>query len=332
MLGPVTTEQHGRPRQPRASRPARANLARFAWLSVATAVLTITLKLAAYRLTGSVGLLSDAAESVVNLAAALVAVLVLQVAARPADHDHHFGHTKAEYFSAATEGVMIFVAALFIVVTAVGRFLSPQPLENVGVGLVVTAVAAVLNAAVALVLVRAGRRYRSITLTADSRHLLADVWTSAGVIVGVLLVSVTGWQRLDPVVALLVGCNIIWTGWRLVNESVSGLMDRAMSPVNHQRLNAILDSMTTPEVHFHALRTREAGHQQFVSVHVLVPGAWTVQRGHDLLEHVETRLLTEFEHLEVTTHLEPMEDPRSYEPDGMGVRPYGRDQEASDAG
>jgi len=324
----VTTDEHDAHRRPRAPRPVRANLASFAWLSVAAALVTITLKFAAYRLTGSVGLLSDAAESVVNLVAALVAVIVLQVASRPADHDHHFGHTKAEYFSAATEGIMIFVAALFIVVTAVERFLAPQPLENVGVGLVVTAVAAALNAAVAVVLARAGRRYRSITLTADSRHLLTDVWTSAGVIVGVLLVSVTGWQRLDPVIALLVGCNIIWTGWKLVTESVSGLMDRAMSPVNHERLNAILDSMTTPDVHFHALRTRESGHQQFVSIHVLVPGAWTVQRGHDLLEEVETRLLAEFEHLEVNTHLEPIEDPRSYEPDGMGVRPYGSDEQA----
>lgn len=289
------------------------DLTRYAWLSIATAVATIALKSGAYLITGSVGLLSDAAESVVNLVAAFVALIALHIAARPPDEDHHFGHTKAEYFSAAVEGVMILVAAVFIIWAAVRRFLAPQPIENLGLGLVVTVVASLLNGVVAVVLVRAGRRHRSITLVADGRHLLTDVWTSAGVVVGVLLVGLTGWLRLDPVVAFLVGLNIVWTGGKLLRASVDGLMDKAASESSQARLRAVLDSMSGEQVRFHAVRTREAGHLLFVAMHVLVPGDWTVQRGHDLLEDVEARLRAEFEHIEIDTHLEPIEDPRSYE-------------------
>ena len=289
------------------------DLTRYAWLSIATAVVTIALKSGAYLITGSVGLLSDAAESVVNLVAAFVALIALHIAARPPDEDHHFGHTKAEYFSAAVEGVMILVAAVVIIWAAVRRFLAPQPIENVGVGLLVTVLASLLNGVVAVVLVRAGRRHRSITLVADGRHLLTDVWTSAGVVVGVLLVGLTGWLRLDPVVAFLVGLNIVWTGGKLLRASVDGLMDKAASESSQARLRAVLDSMSGEQVRFHAVRTREAGHLLFVAMHVLVPGDWTVQRGHDLLEQVEARLRTEFGHIEIDTHLEPIEDPRSYE-------------------
>lgn len=303
-----------RPKERAASpHPSTPDLTRFAWLSIAAAVTTIALKSGAYLVTGSVGLLSDAAESVVNLVAAFVALIALTIAARPPDHDHHFGHSKAEYFAAAIEGIMIFVAAVFIIWAAVERFIRPQPIENVGIGLAVSVVASIVNGAVAFVLVRAGRRHRSVTLVADGQHLYTDVWTSAGVVVGVLLVALTGWLRLDPLVAFLVGLNIIWTGSKLIRTSVDGLMDKALDPAVQARLNAVLDSMSSGEVYFHAVRTREAGRQRFVSMHVLVPGTWTVQQGHDVLEHVEARLRQEFDGLVIETHLEPLEDPRSYD-------------------
>ena len=294
------------------------NLTRFAWLAIAAAVATIALKVAAYLITGSVGLLSDAAESVVNLVAAFVALIVLHIAARPADDDHHFGHSKAEYFSAAVEGIMIFVAALVIVVAAVRRFLAPQELEQVGVGLAISVVAAVVNGVVGMVLIRAGRRHRSITLEADGRHLMTDVVTSVGVVVGVGLVVLTGWLRLDPVVAFLVGCNILWTGWHLVRRSVDGLMDHTMGPEDTARLTRVLLRYASGEVAFHGIRSREAGAEKHVTMHVLVPGAWSVQRGHDLLEDVEDAVRGEFGRIEVVTHLEPLEDPRSYE-EGPGL-------------
>lgn len=304
---------------------ARESLTRYAWLSIAAAVATIALKSGAYLLTDSVGLLSDAAESVVNLIAAIVALVALTVAARPPDEGHHFGHTKAEYLSAVVEGVMIFVAATYIIWTASQRFLHPVELDNVGVGLAVSALASVINGLVALVLLRVGRRHRSMTLTADGKHLLTDVWTSVGVVVGVLLVAVTGFLRLDPVVALLVGLNIIRTGWHLIQQSVGGLLDRSLDPESQARIDGVLAEFAGEEVRFHAVRTREAGHRGFLSMHVLVPGAWSVQRGHDLLEQIEQRLSERVDHLEVSAHLEPIEDPRSYEaylgvasPDGTG--------------
>lgn len=315
----VPTAENGA--MPSSPRVVRENLTRFAWLSIAAAVLTIALKAGAYLLTGSVGLLSDAAESVVNLVAALVALLALSVAARPADDTHNYGHAKAEYFSAAVEGVMIFVAAVFIIWQAADRFLHPEPLENVGVGLAISVAASVVNGVVALVLLRAGGRHRSITLVADGKHLLTDVWTSAGVVVGVLLVAWTGWLRLDPLIAALVGLNIVRTGWHLVRDSVDGLMDHAPSAQGQQAIAEVLASFAGDEVRFHAVRLRESGHQVFVAMHVLVPGEWTVQRGHDLLERVEGRLTEAVPHLVVDTHLEPLEDPRSYEDaaDGHGV-------------
>jgi cation diffusion facilitator family transporter len=297
----------------RAAATGRENLTRFAWLSVAAAVVTIALKFAAYGLTGSVGLLSDAAESVVNLVAAFVALIALHVAAQPADEDHHFGHSKAEYFSAAVEGVMIFVAAVFILWSSVQRFLAPEQLDNVGIGLGVSVIASVINGLVAMVLLRAGRRHTSITLVADGKHLLTDVWTSVGVVVGVSLVALTGWLRLDPIIAFLVGCNIVWTGWHLIRESVDGLMDHAPSPQRQAEINGIVAEFATGEVRIHRVRARVAGHEQHVAMHVLVPGSWTVQRGHDLLEQIEDRFRETFDGVTVDTHLEPIEDPRSYE-------------------
>ncbi|NUR15852.1 MAG: cation transporter [Dermatophilaceae bacterium] len=288
------------------------DLSRFAYLSIAAAVVTITLKFVAWRITGSVGLLSDAAESVVNLVAAIAVLIALKVAAMPADKNHHFGHTKAEYFSAAVEGMMIFVAAVVIVVSAVERFIRPQPIENVGLGLAISVVASLVNGGVAMVLLRAGRQHRSLTLTADGKHLMTDVWTSAGVVVGVLVVALTGIERLDPLVAFLVGLNIIWTGWKLIRESTEGLMDIAMPKEDNAAIAEILSRFVTREVHFHALRTRLSGHHRFAEVHVLVPGAWTVKRGHDLVEEVEEAVHREFGELALTCHLEPSEDPRAY--------------------
>jgi cation diffusion facilitator family transporter len=306
------------------NKPARqVDLTRYAWLSIGAAVATIGLKLAAYLLTGSVGLLSDAAESVVNLVAAVIALIALIVAARPADANHHYGHGKAEYFSAGAEGLMIFVAAAVILVSAVQRFLTPVPLERIGLGLAISTVATVLNAGVGMLLIRVGRRRRSATLAADGRHLMTDVWTSAGVVVGVLLVGLTGWERLDPVVAALVGLNILIAGGRMVAQSVRALLDEALDPADSEKVIVVLDRFRSGEVAFHGLQTRQSGRHRFVSMHVLVPGEWSVQRGHDLVEQVEEQIRAALPESTVFTHLEPREDPRAYDDyayDGHGNR------------
>jgi cation diffusion facilitator family transporter len=310
-----TTENPTTPDGPRAAARGMQtrDRSRFAYLSIVAAILTITLKAVAWQITDSVGLLSDAAESVVNLVAAVAVLVALKVAAMPADNNHHYGHTKAEYFSAAIEGLMIFVAALVIMYTAVDRFLRPRPIENVGLGLAISVVASLVNGGVAVVLLRAGRRYRSLTLTADGKHLMTDVVTSAGVVVGVLVVAVTGIERLDPLVAFLVGINIVWTGWKLIRESTEGLMDIAMSKEENGEIAAVLARFVSSEVHFHALRTRVSGHHRFGEVHVLVPGAWTVQQGHDLVEDVEDAVHEAVGDIALTCHLEPSEDPRAYD-------------------
>jgi cation diffusion facilitator family transporter len=290
----------------------RRRLTRFAWLSVIAAVVTIALKLAAYLLTASVGLLSDALESLVNLAGALMALAMLIVAARPPDEDHAYGHGKAEYFSSVLEGTLILVAAVSIGVAAVRRLLEPRPLEQIGLGLGISVVASVVNLAVAVVLLRAGRRHRSITLEANARHLLTDVWTSAGVVAGVGAVALTGWQRLDPVVALLVAGNVVRTGLGIVRRSVAGLMDTALPEGEVRALREVLARHAESGAQFHALRTRQAGARRFVSVHVLVPGEWTVARGHQLLERIEADLRAALENVSVLTHLEPLDDPSSW--------------------
>jgi cation diffusion facilitator family transporter len=283
------------------------------WLSIAAAVATITLKLAAWALTGSVGLLSDAAESVVNLVAAVVAMAALRWAVKPADEEHAYGHAKAEYFSAGVEGTLILLAAAGIAVTAVDRLIHPQPLESVGLGLAVTAVATAINLAVGLLLLRTGRRERQIVLEADGKHLITDVWTSVGVIVGVAGVAITGWDRLDPIVALAVAANILVAGGGLLRRSASGLMDRALEEPDMEVIRETLAEFERDGVRFHALRTRQAGSRRFVSLHVLVPGAWSVQRGHDLVERVEEALRDRLPGASVFTHLEPAEDPRSFD-------------------
>jgi len=288
-------------------------LFRLLWLSVAAAVATITLKTVAYLLTGSVGLLSDAAESVVNLVAAIVAMLALRFALKPADEEHAYGHQKAEYFSAGVEGTLVLVAAVTIGITAFGRLLDPQAIDSVGLGLAVSAAASLINLAVGFLLLRAGREERSIVVEADGRHLIADVWTSAGVIAGVAAVALTGWAILDPLIALAVAVNIVIAGLRLVRRSVGGLMDRALDADDLAQIQAVLARYREQEgIDFHALRTRQAGSRAFASVHVLVPGAWTVQRGHDLVEQVEDDLRARLPHATIFTHLEPVEDPKSF--------------------
>jgi cation diffusion facilitator family transporter len=292
---------------------SRSSLTRFAWLSIAAAILTIGLKGAAYLLTGSVGLLSDALESVVNLAAAIMALAMLSVAARPPDEGHAYGHAKAEYFASGVEGTLIMVAAGSIAFAAVPRLVAPQPIEQAGLGLAISVSASLINLVVAQVLLRAGRRYNSITLEADAKHLMTDVWTSAGVLVGIAAVVLTGWERLDPLIALAVAANIIWSGVRLVQRSVLGLMDTAL-PVNEvEAIKAVLDRHRCDEVQYHALRSRQAAQRRFVSFHILVPGSWTVLQGHQLLERIEGDIRAALPNITVFTHLEPIEDPVSFE-------------------
>jgi len=288
---------------------ATPSLTRFAWLSIGAALATMGLKALAYLLTGSVGLLSDAMESLVNLAGAVMALSMLAVAARPADEDHPHGHGKAEYFSAGVEGTLILVAAASIAYAAVQRLRHPQPLEQVGLGLGVSVLASLVNLGVALILLRAAKQHRSATLDANAHHLLTDVWTSAGVLVGVGLVALTGWLRLDPLVAIAVALNIVWTGGRIVRDSVYGLMDAALPPAEQEVLRQLLEPYEREGVEYHALRTRQSGAQRFVSLHVLVPPEWTVQQGHDLVERIEADIRRALPPVSVLTHLEPLGDP-----------------------
>ena len=285
----------------------------YAFLSIAAAIVTISLKFGAYLLTGSVGLLSDAIESIVNLVAAVVALWALTYAAKPADAEHAFGHSKAEYFSSGAEGALIVVAAISIAFEAWGRLLHPEPLTQLGLGLALSLFATAINGVVAFVLLRAGRRLRSITLRADAHHLFTDVVTSGGVVLGILLVKVTGALVLDPIVALLVAANIVWTGFRLLRETGSALLDAALPKEEIDAILLILNEYKRQDIQFHALRTRIAGTRRFVSFHVLVPGSWTVQQGHDLCEAIELAISRALPVTHVTTHLEPLEDPASWE-------------------
>lgn len=291
----------------------RSSLTRFAWLSIGAAVATIGLKTAAYWITGSVGLLSDAVESLVNLIGGIMALAMLTIAARPADEDHAYGHGKAEYFSSGVEGGLILVAAASIAVAAIMRLITPKPLEELGVGLVVSLAASAINLVVALLILRAGRKHNSITLEANAHHLLTDVWTSVGVLAGVGIVAWTRWQWLDPVVALLVAANIVWTGVSIVRRSIGGLMDTMLSPEDVAAVRKVFATYEQTGVQFHALRTRQSGARKFVSVHVLVPGDWTVHRGHELLERIEAEIRQAVPNTVVFTHLESLDDPASWD-------------------
>jgi cation diffusion facilitator family transporter len=286
-------------------------LTRYAWLSIAAAVVTIGMKATAYFLTGSVGLLSDALESMVNLAAAIVALLVLHLVSRPANDEFSFGFSKAEYFSSGFEGGMILLASAGIIITALPRLINPVPLEKLGIGLVISVCASLINLAVSLVLMNAARKYNSITLEADAKHLMTDVWTTAGVLVGIALVWITGWIILDPIIAMLVAVNILFTGYRLLVRSGRGLLDMAVAPEELNSVKSILESYKEQGVSYHALRSRQAAAKKFMVVHLLVPGDWSVKKGHMLAEQVEMRVMENVSNTNIVTHVEPIGDPIS---------------------
>lgn len=296
----------------------KPNLTRFAWLSIAAAVVTIGLKMGAWQVTGSVGLLSDALESVVNLVAAIIALIVLTIAGREPDEEHAYGHSKAEYFSQGVEGGLIFLAAMGIFYTSVPRLFHPEPLERVGIGLFVAVIASIINGGVAWRLMTASRKYRSITLESDAHHLYTDVWTSVGVVAGIVLVSLTGWNRLDALIGIAVGLNILYTGWRLMVRSIHGLLDSAIPEAELAEIRTILQSyLDDYGVLTHAVRTRQAGSRRFVSMHVLVPGEWTVTQGHDIVAGIEQDIRDALPETTVFTHLEPIEQPESYDDYGL---------------
>jgi cation diffusion facilitator family transporter len=299
----------------------RSFLKRFAWLSIGAAVATIALKSLAYLLTGSVGLLSDAAESIVNLIGAIVALIMLTIAARPADDSHAYGHSKAEYFSSGIEGVLIVIAAISIAVAAIERLANPQPLEQAGVGLLVAVIASAINFSVARVLAKAGKQYNSITLEADAKHLMTDVWTSVGVIGAVAAVALTNWLWLDSIIALAVAVNILWSAYGLIKRSTQGLMDAGLPAEEQAMITKILDTYRTQGVEFHAVRTRQAAARRFVSFHAMVPGSWPVQQGHDLMEQIERDIQAALPNVTLDTHLEPAEDPASLADAGLDRAP-----------
>jgi cation diffusion facilitator family transporter len=286
----------------------RENLTRFAWLSILAAVVTIALKTAAYYFTGSVGLLSDALESLINLAAAIVALLTLRIAAQPADEEHAFGHDKAEYFSSGIEGTLIFIAALSIIYTAILRLLAPQPLEQLGIGLIVSGAATAVNLFVALVLLRVGKKHHSLILEADGHHLMTDVWTSIGVVIGVSLVNLTGWLRLDPIVAILVAVNIIWTGFGLIKRSVLGLMDTAVAPEIQFIAEEVLKKYAETEgITYENFRSRQSGMKKFFYVDMQFPNDWTIHKVHEIADCIEVEIVEKIPNSTVFSHLEPFE-------------------------
>ena len=292
----------------------RSSLTHYAWLAIAAALTTIALKAGAYFLTGSVGLLSDAIESVVNLLAAIMALTMLTIAARPPDDDHAFGHGKAEYFSSNVEGVLILVAAGGIAFTAIERIINPQEIEQIGIGVTISVIASLVNLVVAKILLDAGKKHASITLEADGHHLMTDVWTSGGIVLGIILVAVTGWQILDPIIALAVSVNIVYTGIQLIRRSVAGLMDASLLPEEMEAVENVLDKYRQEhEINFHALRTRQAGARHFITVHVLVPGEWTVHDAHHIAEDIEADIRAVVQNSVAFTHLEPIEDEISHE-------------------
>jgi cation diffusion facilitator family transporter len=287
----------------------RASLTRFAWLSIGAALATISLKVTAYFLTGSVGLLSDAIESLVNLVGAVIALVMLIIAARPADESHVYGHSKAEYFASLAEGLLILAAAIWIIATAVERLLHPQELQALGIGLLVSAIASLINFIVARILMDQGKKQNSITLEADAHHLMTDVWTSAGVISGIAIAGLTDWTVLDPILAIAVALNILWTGFQLIRRSVQGLMDVALPGPERELIEEVMKVYNDKGVHFHALRTRQAAARRFISVHMLVPGEWTVHDAHHIAEDFEADVRAALGGVvTVFTHLEPVED------------------------
>jgi cation diffusion facilitator family transporter len=289
------------------------SLIRYALVAVVAALTTIALKTTAYAMTGSVAILSDAFESLVNLVTSITAVVVLGIAARPADEEHAYGHSKAEYFASGFEGALILFASGIIGFTAVRRLLDLTPLESVGEGLAITLLATTVNFLAGRFLLGVGRRHHSIALEAGGHHLMVDVWTSMAVVAGVAVTAVTGWSWLDPLIGVAVALHIVRTGMHLVSRSMLGLLDTALPEETRQEILGILEEQRSDGIQYHAVRTRQAGAWHFISFHVLVPGEWSVQRGHDLLERIEERIRLAVPNSTVFTHLEPLEDPVSWE-------------------
>ncbi len=289
----------------------RPSLTKYAWLSIGAALLTISLKLAAYIVTDSVGLLSDALEGIVNLVAATVVLITLKIVEQPPDETHEYGHDKAEYFSSGIEGTLIVLASVSILYASLRRLLNPMPLEQVGLGLMLALVAAGINLFVGQVLIHTGKKHDSITLEADGKHLMTDVWTSVGVVAGVSIAALSGLEWLDPVVAILVGLKIGWDGLQIFRRSIGGLMDTAIDAQERETVIEILDAHCQGGIEWHALRTRQSGARRFISVHILAPGTWTIQQGHDLAEQIEYAVRQKINQSTVFTHVEPLEDPRS---------------------
>lgn len=292
---------------PQTVEPASTSwLMRFLWLSLATAVATVVLKGVAAFLTGSIGLLSDALESMVNLAAAIVALWALRLSSKPADHNHDYGHGKAEYLSSFVEGALILIAAGAIIVSSIDRLIHPQPVASLGLGLALSLVASIANGIVGLVLIKQGRRHRSITLEADGHHLLTDVWTSVGVLAGMGLLWLTGWSWIDPVVAIAVGINVLITGARLLRRSAVGLLDAALPPDEVKQIRqALNEAIADDEAHVTEVLTRESGRQRFVQATITVPGEWSVQRGHDLADQIEVAVDAALPETTTVVHIEP---------------------------
>ncbi len=287
----------------------RPSLTKFAWLSIGAAIITISMKLAAYSVTGSVGLLSDALEGVVNLIAASVVLITLKVVEQPPDDEHAYGHDKAEYFSSGIEGTLIIVAAGSIAYTSIQRLIYPHPLEQPSLGLALAALASVINLVVGQTLIRAGKKHHSITLEADGHHLMSDVWTSVGVVAGVTTAVVTGINWFDPIIALVMGMKIGWDGIRIFRRSAMGLMDSAIAPTEKIKIEVILNRYRQEGIDWHALRTRQSGARRFISMHLLVPGIWSVQKAHTLSERLETDIRRAVPRASVFTHIEPVDDP-----------------------
>lgn len=293
-------------------------LRKFMYLSIAAAVVTILLKFYAYFVTGSMGLLSDALESFVNLFAAIFALVMLNISQKPADEGHEFGHSKAEYFSSAAEGALILIAAFTIICSAVPRLIDPRPIENIQTGLLFSLLASLVNLVVGVILVRNGKKRSSLLLEADGKHLMTDVWTSAGVIVAIVIVKFTGWLIFDPIIAMLVALNIIYTGYKLITRSASGLMDATIPAEDLKKITDYLDSLKEQQIVYHSLLTRVAGRRKFIALHVLVPGKWTVKQAHDHADEIEETIVNMFdEPVTVQTHLEPVEDPASMKDIGI---------------
>jgi cation diffusion facilitator family transporter len=302
----------------------------YGWLSIAAAISTIALKSYAYLLTDSIGLLSDALESVINLVAAMIMLAVLHIASQPPDENHPYGHEKIEYFSSGAEGVMILLAAISIGITAWERLWHPQALQQLDVGIVISVFASLINLVVAKILINAGKQHRSITLESDGKHLMTDVWTTVGILLGIGVIFVAnsfeeslniarqfglnGWEILDPIIAIFVAINIVWAGLQLIRRTVSGLLDTALSSAEQTQIIDVLENFVISNgIAYHALRTRYAGARRFMSVHILVEGNWTVQQGHDLVEMIEQQIRTIFDNIDIDTHLEPIEDLASWE-------------------